>query len=123
MQRPSIPQWRRVATPIALALLSLFAAISIWIVVTDAENPNRVAVFGGAIEVRAVNVPDGLAVASIQEPSVSIRVSASENEFEELTIEDFRAEVDLSGVRQSSDQIVLARVATNRNVEIVEVSP
>jgi YbbR domain-containing protein len=122
VQRP-VPQWRRVATPIALALLSLFAAVTIWIAVTDAENPNRVAVFGGAIEVRAVNVPDGLAVASIREPSVSIRVNATEDAFEELTTEDFRAEVDLSGVRQSSDQLVIARVATNRNVEIVEVSP
>jgi YbbR domain-containing protein len=123
VQRPAIPQWRRVVTPIALALLSLFAAITIWIAVTDAENPNRVAVFSGAIEVRAVNVPEGLAVASIREPSVSLRVSATEDDFAELTVADFRAEVDLSGVRQSSDQLVLARVVSDKDVEITEVAP
>jgi YbbR domain-containing protein len=101
----------------------LFAAIVIWIAVTDAENPSRVDVFSGAIEVQAVNVPEGLAVASVRETSVSLRVSASENDFEELTAADFRAEVNLAGVRDTSDQVVIARVVSDKDVEIVEVSP
>ena len=124
MLRRGYPQWRRAATPIALALLSLLAALVLWIAVTGAENPTRVAVFSGAIEVKAVNVPEGLAVASIREPVVSLRVSADEDAFDRLTAADFEAEVDLSGVRQpSSDQVVIARVVGRRDVEIVAVTP
>ena len=38
-------QWRRIATPIALGLVSILAAVALWVAVTDAENPTRVAVF------------------------------------------------------------------------------
>jgi YbbR domain-containing protein len=116
--------WRRIATPLGLALLSLIAAIVLWVAVTDAENPNKIAVFSGSIEVKAVNVPDGLAVASIKDPVVNLRLSASEDTLKHLTANDFRAEVDLSGEgRRVSDQRVIARVAGNKNVDIVEVFP
>ena len=122
--RPLYPQWRRVATPIALAALSLLAAIVLWVAVTDAENPNRVDIFSGAVEVRAVNVPEGRAVSSITEPNVTIRVSAPEDVFKRLTAADFRAEIDLSGVNQSPvDLRVNTRVVSNKDVEIVETTP
>jgi YbbR domain-containing protein len=124
MRRPEVAQWRRGATPIALALVSFLAAFVLWVAVTDAENPNRVAVFSGGIEVKAVNVPEGLAVASIRQPTVSVRVSANEDAFSKLTVGDFVAEVDLSGERRSaSDQVVLVRVAGKKDVTITEVSP
>ena len=125
--RPLIPQWRRVATPIALAVLSLFAAVVLWVAVTDAENPNRIGTFSGAIEVRPVNVPDGRAVASIQEANVSLRVSAPEDVFERLTTADFRAEVDLSGATGQAplELRVNTRVVGNKEgeVEIIETVP
>jgi YbbR domain-containing protein len=117
-------QWRRVATPLALAVVSLVAAVVLWIAVTEAENPNQVTVFSGSIEVRAVNVPDGLAVASITDPVVNLRISAPENTIKRLTSADFRADVDLAGVRQNiSDQRVIARVVTNKDVKVVDVEP
>ncbi len=124
MFRPTPPRWRAIATPIALAIVSLIAAVVLWVAVTDAENPNKVAVFSGAIEVKAVNVPEGQAVAAIRQPNVSLRVSASEDVFKKLTTADFAAEVDLSGVHEaSSDQLVVARVVGKREAEIVEVQP
>ena len=124
MLLPRPPQWRRVTTPFALALVSLVAAVSLWVAVTGAENPQRVATFGGAIEIRAVNVAEGLAVKSIREPAASLTVSAAEDVLKRLTSADFRAEVDLSGVRSpASEQVVIARVVGKREVEIVDVSP
>src|SRR5207249_7364617 len=80
--------------------------------------------FNGAIEVKAVNVPDGLAVAGIREHNVTLKISAPENTFPKLTIADFAAELDLSGVRQpSSDQRVIGRVVSRRDVQIIEVTP
>ena len=117
-------RWRSFATPVALALISLGAATALWVAVTESQNPNRVTYFNGAIELKAVNVPDGLAVASIREPNVTMRVSAPESTLKKLTAADFAAEVDLSGVRQrDSDQRVIGRVVSKRDVQIVEVTP
>ena len=123
MLRRASPQWRRTATPLALALVSLVAAVGLWIAVTEAENPRRIAVFGGAIEVKPVNVPEGLAVARIDKSAVTLRISAADDTFRELTTADFVAEIDLSGVRETSDQVVIARVVGRDDVKIVEVSP
>src|SRR5690242_21688374 len=121
VNRPS-GRWRGFVTPIALALISLLAATALWVAVTQAQNPNREAFFNGAIEIKAVNVPDGLAVASIRESSVTVRVSAPDSTIKKLTTADFAAEVDLSGVREkTSDQRVIGRVVSKRDVQIVEV--
>jgi YbbR domain-containing protein len=111
-------------TPVALAFLSLISAVALWVAVTDAENPNRTAVFPGGIEITAVNIPDGLAVKSISS-NVSFKVSASESTFKRLTIADFQAEVDLAAERRTtSDQVVTPRIIGHRgDVEVVEVSP
>src|SRR6266545_1237619 len=124
MRPPEPPQWRRTVTPIALAFMSLFSAIALWIAVTDAENPTRVAVFPGGVEVTAVNIPEGLAVKSISS-NVSFKVSASESTFKKLTISDFQAEVDLAAERRTtSDQVVTPRIIGHRgDVDVVEVSP
>jgi YbbR domain-containing protein len=124
MRRPNRGSLRRAITPVFLAIISLVAAFALWIAVTQSDNPSRPAVFGAGIEVRAVNVPAGLAVASIRAPVVSLRVRASDDTLSELTTADFRAEVDLSNLRQTSaDQVVILRVVSDKRVEIVEVSP
>jgi YbbR domain-containing protein len=116
--------FRRYATPVFLAIVSLLAAFALWFAVTESDNPSRTAVFGAGIEVKAVNVPAGLAVSSIRAPVVSLRVRASDNTLGELTASDFSAEVDLSNLRQTSaDQVVILKVVGDKNVEVVEVSP
>jgi YbbR domain-containing protein len=123
MQAPQAARWRRITTPVALAFISLLSAVALWVAVTDAENPGTIDVFRGAIEVKAVNVPEGYAVARISEP-VSIKVSTDTDTFKKLTIADFQAEVDLSGERRAaSEQVVFARVVDRKDVQIVEISP
>src|SRR5688500_9357973 len=125
MLRPTYPSWRRIATPVALAAVSLLAAVVLWVAVTDAEDPNQVDFFRGAIEVRPVNIPDNLSVASIRDPNVIVRVSAPESEFNRLTTADFRAEVNLSTERAGTSQplSVTVTVVSDKDVEIEEVSP
>ena len=60
--------WRRGAvsmrrTP-GLLLISLLIGVTLWIFVTDTENPIRVDVFPSSIPVAAVNVGPALAVAN-----------------------------------------------------------
>lgn len=124
MRRPEIPQWRRVATPFALAAVSFAVALILWIAVTDAENPQTVEDFRVPVEVQAVNVPEGLAITSI--PPVRLRVSADADVFQRLTTADFIVQVDLNGITDFSlPQDVTVRVAGDLEdeVEIVAVSP
>ena len=118
------PGWRRAVTPIAMALISVLAAVALWVAVTDAENPRNTYDYGGGLIVNAVNVPQGLAIAGMSENVVFVRVSATEETFSELTTADFVAEVNMSGERQAtSNKAVSVRVVGHDDVEIVSVSP
>ncbi len=122
MQRATAPRRRLTVTPIALAIVSLVAALILWIVVTEAETPRRQLEFGGFIEVKAVNVPDGLAVSRISPPAVKLQISTYDDTLARLTTSDFRVEVDLGGLRDgSAELVVVARVTSNLEVDIVQV--
>ena len=124
MHRQFVPKRRFAVTPIALAVVSLVAALILWIVVTEAETPRRQSEFGGFIEVKAVNVPEGLAVAGISPPAVKIRINTDDDTLQQLTTADFRAEVDLGGLRDGSvELVVIARITSNVEVDIVSVQP
>jgi YbbR domain-containing protein len=117
-------QWRRTITPVALALLSLFAAVALWVAVTDAENPEETYDFSGGLTVKAVNVPQGLAVAGIMEDVVFVRIRTTEDAIDELTTADFVAEVNMAAEREpTSTKAVTVRVANRDDVEIVSVTP
>ena len=117
-------QWRRTVTPVALALVSLFAAVALWVAVTDAENPENTYEFGGGLVVKAINVPQGLAVRSIKEDVVFVRVRATEDVIEELTTSDFSAEISMAGERQpTSTKAVTVRVLDRNDVEVVSWTP
>ena len=108
---------------ISLGLLSIALAVSVWLFVTDAENPERTDFFSGFVPVEAVNVPPDLAVFSMSQPSVSVRVSAPEDVFDHLSTEDFRATVDLSGVTSKEVTLRVRVVSFHSEVEVVEASP
>ncbi|HEU0074240.1 MAG TPA: CdaR family protein [Dehalococcoidia bacterium] len=116
--------WRRTVTPIALALVSLLAAVALWVAVTDSERPLNSYDFGGGLIVNAINVPQGLAIAGMSDTVVFVRVRASEEAFSELSTADFVAEVNMSGERQeTSNKAISVRVLGRNDVEIIEVSP
>lgn len=108
---------------IGLGLLSLALAVSLWAFVTEEENPTRTDFLPGAIPVETVNVPEGLAVASLSEAAVSVRVSAPDDTWDDLTIEDFRAIADLSAAKARENNVTLRFRSERRRVDVVEVIP
>ncbi len=119
--------WRRALASIrrtpSLLVLSLMLGISLWVFVTDTENPTVVEFFPQPIPVEAVNVADSLAVAN-QLPSVSVRVSAPTDRWEELTAANFRAVVDLNGFDARAQQVpVQVEVSGVSGVRVVEADP
>jgi YbbR domain-containing protein len=125
MQLPVPPPGRRAATPLALALVSLVAATALWVAVTDAENPAEVRQFNAAIPIEPINVPQGLAVASLSQQAVSIRVSSSEDTFNELTTANFVARIDLAGVQElfTTSLVNVEVVDREDDVEVAETTP
>lgn len=119
--------WRRAIASIrrtpGLLLLSLMLGISLWVFVTDTENPTVIDFFPQPVLVEAVNVGDSLAVAN-QLPSVSVRVSAPTDRWEQLTAANFRALVDLDGLDARSQQVrVQVEVTGISGVRVVETDP
>ena len=108
---------------VGLGLLSLALAVSLWAFVTEEENPARTDLFPGSIPVETVNVPEGLAVASLSETAVGVRLSAPDDTWDDLTIEDFRAIVDLSAANARENTVTLRFSSERRRVEVVEVIP
>jgi YbbR domain-containing protein len=125
MQLPVPPPGRRVATPLALAIVSLVAATALWVAVTDAENPATVRQFNAAIPIEPINVPQGLAVASLSQQAVSIRVSSSEDTFNQLTTANFVARIDLAGVHElfTTSLVTVEVVDREDDVDIAETTP
>ena len=118
IRRPQVPHWRRIATPIALAVVSLFAALVLWIAVSDAENPQTTVEVSG-VPVRAVNVPEDLAVLSIQPPTVKVFVRADEDENGRLAPADFDVTVDLTNVRETASLGIEAEVVVDEDIDVL----
>ena len=109
-------------TPGLLAL-ALALSVSLWIFVTDTENPTRVDVFPSPIAVEAVNVPPGLAVAN-QLPGVDIRVAAATDRWQNMTGANFRAYVDLNGLdARSQEAPVRVEVVGMSAVRVLDSTP
>jgi YbbR domain-containing protein len=121
LRRPQAPQWRRIATPIALAAVSLFAALVLWIAVSDAENPQTEVEVPG-VPVRTVNVPEDLAVVRIAPATVRLVVRADEDFKDSLSPADFDVTVDLTSIRETADLGIEADVLTDENVQVIRPS-
>ena len=107
-----------------LGVLSLALAVVIWFIVSDAENPPKTEFFAGLIPVQAVNVPQGKAPASLSETAqVKVKITADSDVWDELSIDDFKATVDLSGMTQAQANLPVLVGISRSDVKIVQVSP
>jgi YbbR domain-containing protein len=107
----------------SLGILSLALATAVWFFVVDVENQTRTDFFPGVMPVEAVNVPQGLAVSSLSQPQVRVRISADKDIWTDISVNDFKATIDLSGMKQR-EATVSVRVTVDRgDVDVDEVDP
>lgn len=119
--------WRRTTASVrrtpGLLLISFLLGVSIWVFVTDTENPTVIEYFPQPVQVEAVNVGETLAVAN-QLPSVRIRVSAPTDRWEELSAANFRAFVNLQGFdARAQDVQIQVEVVGIGGVRVVDTDP
>lgn len=125
----TVDAWQRTLrtmrnTP-GLLILSALLGISLWVFVTEEENPTRVEELGNLVLVQAVNVDPGLAVAN-QLQSVQLTLAAPEERWEEIeaNLASFSAFVDLRGVTEREQEVrVQVDIEGVRGVRVVEVVP
>lgn len=119
--------WRRAVAAVrrspGLFVVSLFIGVSLWVFVTDTENPTVIDFFPQPITVEAVNVEEGLAVAN-QLSTVNVRVSAPSDRWQSLSTANIRAYVDLKGFDARSQEVpVLVEVRGIGGVRLVDTEP
>jgi YbbR domain-containing protein len=106
-----------------IALLALILAMSLWVYVTDKQNPTRTVRVPGTVPIAAVNVPPDQAVFPPLDASVTVRVRAPENLIDGLDPADFRATVDLTDVSSQDATVPVHVEPQNTRIEVVEVQP
>ena len=106
-----------------IALLSLLLAISLWVFVTDRENPDRSGPVPGTVPIERANVPPDEAICSISEESVTVRARAPESVLERLTAADFRATIDLRDVSAEEATVAVLVESKEARADVVTVSP
>jgi YbbR domain-containing protein len=108
-----------------IALLSIALAISLWVFVTDQEDVLAEGRVPGSIPVDCVNVPSGKATAEpcLETKSVTIRVEAPESVLDDLTDEDFTAQVDLSDMTTDEASLPVRIESSEPRVEVLEIVP
>ncbi len=115
--------WSAIRNSPGLLVLAFFLGASLWVFVTDTENPTVVDLFPSPIPVQAVNVGENLAVAN-QLSSVDIRVAAPRDRWSQLTSANFHAFVDLKSLDAREQQVrVQVEVVGTSGVRVVEVLP
>lgn len=115
--------WSAIRNSPGLLVLAFLLGTSLWVFVTDTENPTVVDIFSSSIAVQAVNVGDNLAVAN-QLGAIDIRVSAPRDRWDRLTAANFRAFVNLKGLEAREQEVrVQVEVENVAGVRVTEVLP
>ena len=107
-----------------IALLAAVLAVSLWVYVTNREDPKQTGRVPGSVPVECVNVPSDKAESPpCGDQSVTVRVRAPESVFNRVTADDCRATADVAAV--SGEEVpVPVRVECDRaRVEVIDWSP
>lgn len=109
----------------SIAVLAVALAVTLWIFVTDKNDPERTARVSSLIPVECVNVPLGKADAPpcSETKTVTVRVRAPESVLEQLTAEDFLATADLSEMTTNQATVPVFVDSIEPRAEIIEISP
>ncbi len=105
-----------------MGALALALSISIWVFVSNEQNPPRTSIVPFNIPVRPVNVPSDLDVLGAIEPVV-VRVTAPSDLWMGFTEASFEATVDLTGSPEGPVREPVSVRARDGRVRVLEVIP
>jgi len=114
---------RRIADTSARAALALTLAVLVWIIATQERDPVREDVFPVTLPLVRIQEPSGSLVYGQSAESVRVTLRAPQSLWAQLTPDQFKAELDLSGQPYGRLTLPVVVRAANRAVQVVRTDP
>lgn len=105
---------------ILLQVAALIIAIFLWLYVHNEQNPLRDQVFN--VPLKTINQPREIIVRAGLPSTVSVKVRAKSNMLGELSLQDLKAYVDLTGIKPDTAEVPV-QVEVPPGVRVVQVNP
>jgi YbbR domain-containing protein len=104
-------------------ILALVLSIVVWVVAANEENPIVEDVFPEAVPIEIVNQPEGTIIFGDVVDTVQLTLRASQASWDELSVNKFRAQVDLAGLGTGVHDLEVQVTCSDDSVRIVEKKP
>jgi YbbR domain-containing protein len=102
--------------------LSLLLAIIVWAVAVWQENPLVTETFG-PIPIEVVNTPANMVIFGEVPKSLRVTLRVTEATWKELSVDEFRAQVNLAGLEPGLHDLPVSVDCADRTVRILETRP
>jgi YbbR domain-containing protein len=122
MQR-NIHMLHRLLNNVGSIILALVLAIVVWVVAANEENPIVEDVFSEAVPIEIVNQPEGTIIFGEVTDTVQLTLRASQASWNDLSVNKFRAQVDLAGLGTGVHDLEVQVTCSDDSVRIVEKKP
>jgi len=113
----------RLVNNVGSIILALVMAIVVWVVAANEENPIVEDVFSEAVPIEIVNQPEGTIIFGDVVDTVQLTLRASQASWNELSVNKFRAQVDLAGLGTGVHDLEVQVTCSDDSVRIVEKKP
>jgi len=114
---------RRLLNNVGSITLALVLAVVVWVVAATEENPIIEDVFSEAIPIEIINQPEGTVIFGDIVDKVQLTLRASQASWDELSVNKFRAQVDLGGLDASVHDVQVQVTCSDDSIRIVEKKP
>lgn len=110
---------------VASAVLAIVLALLVWMAAINEQNPMQSGVFGEPIPVEIVNKPQGLDFVNPSQITeyVQIGIRAPRSAWNTLKGSDFRAQVDLAGLREGVHDVPITMRCSDSLVRLESIQP
>ena len=108
---------------VSLIFLSLLLAFFFWAMATEAENPTQQGPFGTPIPIEVQGLDEGMVAYDLDASRARIEIRAPKSVWDELSIEDMRAYLDLSDVSTGTVKIPVQVDVRVSPVQLLKVTP
>jgi YbbR domain-containing protein len=113
----------RLVNNVGSIILALVLAIVVWVVAANEENPIVEDVFSEAVPLEIVNQPEGTIIFGDVVDTVQLTLRASQASWDDLSVNKFRAQVDLGGLGTGVQDLEVQVTCSDDSIRIVEKKP
>ncbi len=104
-------------------LFALAISVILWVLFTAEQNPVREGFFDTEIPVETSRLGDGLVVSRIAPSTVRLQIAAPRDIWDSLSVDDFRAVVDLFAVGVGLHEITIDTDESDSRIRIIAAEP